>query len=75
MISSLSSPGRGPPTLPESQVRAVVYDTDVVSRSFKGRLPEALAARLVGKQPMVTFVTAGELKQWTTLRRWGPRNR
>jgi predicted nucleic acid-binding protein len=61
--------------LPESQVRAVVYDTDVASRSFKGRLPVALAARLAGRQPLVTFVTVGELTQWTRLRRWGPRNR
>jgi toxin FitB len=75
MSSSRSSPSRGTPTLPESQIRAVVFDTDVASRSFKGRLPTALAARLVGKQPMVTFVTVGELTQWTRLRRWGPRNR
>jgi predicted nucleic acid-binding protein len=61
--------------LPESQVRAIVYDTDVASRSFKGRLPVALAARLAGRQPLVTFVTVGELTQWTRLRRWGPRNR
>jgi len=26
-------------------------------------------------QPLVTFVTIGELTQWTRLRRWGPRNR
>jgi len=61
--------------LPELQPAAVVYDTDVASRSFKGRLPAALAARLVGKQPLVTFVTVGELTQWTRLRHWGPRNR
>lgn len=75
MSSSRSSPNRGTPTLPESPVPAVVYDTDVASRSFKGRLPSALAARLAGKQPLVTFVTVGELTQWTRLRRWGPRNR
>lgn len=61
--------------MPESQPGAVVYDTDVASRSFKGRLPAALATRLVGRQPLVTFVTVGELTQWTRLRRWGPRNR
>jgi toxin FitB len=75
MSSSRSSPSRGTPTLPESQIAAVVYDTDVASRSFRGRLPAALAARLAGKQPLVTFVTVGELIQWTRLRRWGPRNR
>lgn len=73
--SSPSSLSRGTLTLPESQAGAVVYDTDVASRSFKGRLPSALAARLVGRQPLVTFVTVGELTQWTRLRRWGPRNR
>ncbi|HUK72710.1 MAG TPA: hypothetical protein VLW50_28790 [Streptosporangiaceae bacterium] len=61
--------------MPESQVQAVVYDTDVASRSFKGRLLAGLAARLAGRQPLVTFVTVGELTQWTRLRRWGPRNR
>jgi predicted nucleic acid-binding protein len=30
---------------------------------------------LAGKQPLVTFVTVGELTQWTKLRHWGPRNR
>jgi predicted nucleic acid-binding protein len=61
--------------LPEQPARAVVLDTDVASRSFKGRLPPALTARLAGKQPLVTFVTVGELTQWTRLRHWGPRNR
>lgn len=75
MSSSPSSPSPGTPTLPEPQISAVVYDTDVASRSFKGRLPSALAARLAGKQPLVAFVTVGELTQWTRLRRWGPRNR
>jgi hypothetical protein len=54
--------------------RAVVLDTDVASRTFKGRLPPGLATRLVGVQPLLTFVTVGELTQWTRLRRWGPRN-
>lgn len=53
----------------------MVLDTDVASRSFKGRVPPALGARLTGAQPLVTFVTVGELIQWTRLRRWGPRNR
>jgi toxin FitB len=52
-----------------------VLDTDAASRSFKGRLPSAYADGLVGVQPLVTFVTVGELTQWTRLRQWGPRNR
>jgi hypothetical protein len=61
--------------LPEASPRAVILDTDVASRSFKGRLPPGLATRLTGVQPLLTFVTVGELTQWTKLRHWGPRNR
>jgi hypothetical protein len=31
-----------------------------------------VAARLAGRQPVLTFVTIGELTQWTRLRHWGP---
>jgi predicted nucleic acid-binding protein len=51
-----------------------VFDTDVASHSFRDRLPPRLAARLVGRQPLLTFVTVGELAKWTRLRHWGPRN-
>jgi hypothetical protein len=61
--------------LPEPSAQAAVLDTDVASRSFKGLLPPRLAAQLAGRQPLLTFVTVGELTQWTKLRRWGPRNR
>jgi predicted nucleic acid-binding protein len=61
--------------LPEPSTPAVVLDTDVASRSFKGLLSPKLAARLAGRQPLLTFVTIGELTQWTKLRPWGPRNR
>jgi predicted nucleic acid-binding protein len=61
--------------LPEPRIHAVVLDTDVASNSFKGRLPPTLAARLVGRQPLLAFVTIGELARWTALRNWGPRNR
>jgi toxin FitB len=61
--------------LPKPSSLAVVLDTDVASRSFKGRVPPGLAARLIGRQPLLTFVTIGELTQWTKLRRWGPGNR
>jgi predicted nucleic acid-binding protein len=60
--------------LSEPAAHAVVLDTDVASQSFRGRLPPRLAARLVGKQPILTFVTVGELVQWTKLRHWGARN-
>jgi hypothetical protein len=47
--------------LPEPPAEAVVFDTDVASQSFRERLPLRLAARLVGNQPILTFVTVGEL--------------
>jgi predicted nucleic acid-binding protein len=53
----------------------VVLDTDVSSLSLKRRIPPQILARLVGKQPCVTFVTLGELTQWAELRQWGRRNR
>ena len=61
--------------LPDQASPVIVFDTDVASRSFKDRLPPTLAARLAGAQPLLTFVTVGELTQWTRLRQWGPRNR
>jgi len=70
-----SSPPPATPTLPKPPSRAIVLDTDVASRSFKGRLQPELAARLAGAQLLLTFVTVGELTQWTRLRDWGPRNR
>ena len=75
MSSWSSSPSPATPTLPKPPSRAIVLDTDVASRSFKGRLQPELAARLAGAQPLLTFVTVGELTQWTRLRDWGPRNR
>ena len=68
------SPRRATLTLPK-RGGVIVLDTDVASRSFKGRLPAALGARLAGMQPLLTFVTVGELTQWAELRQWGPRNR
>jgi hypothetical protein len=47
--------------LPESPASAVVIDTDVASRSFRGRLAPVLAARLAGWQPLLTLVTIGAL--------------
>jgi predicted nucleic acid-binding protein len=74
MSSSPSSPSRATQTLPDPSAGAVVLDTDVASLSFRNRLPPRLAARLVGRQPLLSFVTVGELTKWTKLRHWGPRN-
>lgn len=51
----------------------IVLDTDVMSLSFKQRLPPGLFARLVGKPTCITFVTFGELTQWGVLGSWGAR--
>jgi predicted nucleic acid-binding protein len=56
-------------------VRYVVLDTDVSSLILRRRLPSTLAARLAGTLPYITFVTLGELTQWTELRNWGKRFR
>ena len=64
--------GRGTRTFFWPPAEAVVLDTDVASRSFRERLPQPPAARLVGNPPILTFVTVGELAQWTKLRHWGP---
>jgi predicted nucleic acid-binding protein len=53
----------------------VVLDTDVTSRVIKGTVPDSLAAKLVGKQLTITFVTIGELSRWTVLRELGERRR
>lgn len=53
----------------------VVLDTDVTSRVIKGTLPDSLAAKLVGKQMIVSFGTVGELSRWTVLRDLGERRR
>jgi len=56
-------------------VPRIVLDTDVASLSYKGRLPASLAARLVGHEVCVTFVTVGELARWAEKRHWGTRAR
>jgi predicted nucleic acid-binding protein len=53
----------------------IVLDTNVSSLAFKGRIPPSLAAKLVGRQPALTFVTVGELTRWAIVRRWGEQRR
>jgi hypothetical protein len=56
-------------------VSDVVVDTDVACAILKGQLPDALARQLAGQRLAVTFVTVGELTQWTYLHRWEPQQR
>lgn len=53
----------------------VVLDTDVTSLIHKRKLSGSLAARLLNREPVITFVTYGELVKWTEVRNWGTRNR
>jgi hypothetical protein len=55
-------------------VRPVVLDTDVASAEFKGK-PLPILVKLVGWDPVVTFVTLGELVKWTERRAWAPHHR
>ena len=52
----------------------VLLDTDVASYLFKDS-QHALPFRslLVGKRPVLSFVSVAELFKWTVKRRWGPR--
>jgi len=56
-------------------VDPIVLDTDVASLRFKGELPTSMFARLAGRQPLITFVTLGEMTKWTALRQWGTERR
>jgi predicted nucleic acid-binding protein len=56
-------------------MQPVILDTDVASLSHKGRLADPLAARLIGRRPLITFITLGELSKWAEIRHWGTRSR
>lgn len=53
----------------------VVLDTDVASKLLRNRLTGPLATRLHGRIWCVSFVTVGELWQWSELRSWGSARR
>ena len=52
-----------------------VLDTDVASLLHKGTLAGPLATRLIGREPLITFVTFGELAKWAEIRNWGQHRR
>lgn len=56
-------------------MQPVILDTDVASLTHKRKLSGPLAGRLIGRRPLITFVTFGELTQWAEIRRWGARSR
>ncbi|MEU5030934.1 hypothetical protein [Streptomyces milbemycinicus] len=55
-------------------MQPVILDTDVASLSHKRKLSGPLATRLIGRKPLITFVTLGELTKWTEVRHWGARS-
>ena len=52
-----------------------VLDTDVASLLHRGTLAGPLATRLIGREPLITFVTFGELAKWAEIRNWGQHRR
>jgi predicted nucleic acid-binding protein len=50
-------------------------DTDVASLLHKGTLAGPLATRLIGREPLITFVTLRELAKWAEIRNWGQHRR
>jgi predicted nucleic acid-binding protein len=50
-------------------------DTDVASLLHRGTLAGQLATRLIGREPLITFVTFGELAKWAEIRNWGQHRR
>jgi hypothetical protein len=52
-------------------VHPVILDTDVASLLHRRKLAGPLATRLIGLEPLTTFVTLGELTKWAEIRNWG----
>ena len=56
-------------------MQPVILDTDVASLLHRRKLTGPLAISLIGREPLITFVTFGELAKWAEIRRWGPHRR
>jgi len=56
-------------------VQPVILDTDVASLLHRRKLTGPLATRLIGREPLITFITFGELAKWAEIRRWGAHRR
>jgi predicted nucleic acid-binding protein len=59
----------------DTDVDLAVLDTDVASLLHRGTLGGPLGARLIGREPLITFVTFGELAKWAEIRNWGQHRR
>jgi hypothetical protein len=63
-------------TLPEHPaMQPVILDTDVASLLHRRKLTGPPTTRLIGRDPLIIFVTFGELTKWAEIRHWGPRRR
>lgn len=49
-------------------MQPTVLDTDVASLLHRRKLTGPLATRLIGREPLLTFVTSGELTKWAEIR-------
>jgi predicted nucleic acid-binding protein len=56
-------------------MQPVVLDTDVASLLHRRKLTGPVATRLIGREPLITFVTFGELAKWAEIRHWGTHRR
>lgn len=56
-------------------MQPIILDTDVTALLHTRKLTGPLAGRLIGRKPLITFVTYGEPIKWTEIRHWGTRSR
>ena len=56
-------------------MQPVILDTDVASLLHRRKLTGPLATRLIGREPLITFITLGELAKWAEIRGWGTHRR
>src|SRR5450759_4477064 len=56
-------------------MQPVIPGTDVASLLHRRKLTGPLATRLIGREPLITFITFGELAKWAEIRRWGAHRR
>lgn len=52
-------------------MQPVILDTDVASLLHRRKLTGPLATRLIGREPLIIFITFGELAKWAEIRCWG----
>ncbi len=56
-------------------VHSAILDTDVASLLHRRKLTGPLATRLIGREPLISFVTDGELTKWAEIHNWSGRRR